>query len=106
MNSELIFYKLHQDCLKYKFCPICTNKIEFLFGHSEYYYACTLCKFTIYADLLTFNINTKHYYFYTDFNYVQTDDAYQICWYSDLIPNENTSLIDIYNNLNKILIFK
>lgn len=26
-DSELILYKLHQDCLKYQFCPICTNKL-------------------------------------------------------------------------------
>jgi len=119
-------YELRKDCLNYRFCPICTNVLEEKIGINplirfrQKYIYCDKDKFYLNEKEFNFTINKIIYRFLShnnnvfsrkfidNKNYFSYNDI-NVCNYSDLInPNElnSLSIIKLYKNLNKFLIFK
>jgi len=107
------FSKLVQDCLKSKICPICNYTLLQQNSTSIdgiiYNFICNEDGFLLSEKYLSFAINDQNYYIehfgkYTDddFNSSNPDNIRL----KDLIHDlDSVTLLDIYNNLKKFIIF-
>lgn len=104
-------YELSQDCLKYSFCPICTNSIYSIrIGYKE----CTKCLFSISEeyDYFIFTINDMEYSFHIFRNRIyvykfKSNYANDHINFEHVITDiDSLTLIQLYNNLKKYLVFK
>lgn len=105
---ELKLYELYLDCLNYKYCPICTNKLKsYEYDDTRLVYFCNDDDFFISSNYFHFSLFGNIYIYNSSQPYFFTSHNKDMIPFKSIIADiDSLTLITLYNNLKKYITFQ